>query len=642
MKKFNARIRDRLYKFERHHALGLLFIFVIVFMIFSYSFNQHNAFAAGARVQTITGNNGAGGTTVSATWPSATTTDNLLVAIVAVDGGTNVTISPPASWILAVSADNGGRTKSSIYYIENAASESGVSSWGLSASKEATITLAEYSGMATSSALDVTASAIANSLTVDSGTTSTTAQADSLAVAGIAIQGIVTYSAETNSFTEVSEVQSSTIVSSAFYEKILSTTGTQQVQATISVKQRSVGVIAVFKAASTFEQSAYRFFNNADSTDVGSALASQDTAATLSSDGDAFRLRSLLHIGVANLASSGENFKLQFSERSGTCDTGFSGETYTDVTAGTAIAYNNNTTPSDGDNLTSNANDPTHGGDTITNQDYEELNNFTNSVSAINVGQDGKWDFSLIDNDGTSPVTYCLRIVKSDNSVLDTYSVIPEITTAADSTLFDTGTVIDVSTTVARADAVVEMLSVTVQDADAGNLESIVVDTGSSAEGDVDQVRLYLDGTNCNATGANGTFESGSDTLLGSTGTTGGETAAFLSGTATFDKDNTDESTGLGDISTVCSLTTSLTYFIVYELSSSPTDTNAVTAQIDASQIASSGGIEFAPSSDSSTASVTIDTTPPTVTTANISVTGATGTSGAFKNGDTAVPTWNN
>jgi hypothetical protein len=181
----------------------------------------------------------------------------------------------------------------------------------------------------------------------------------------------------------------------------------------------------------TFEQAAYRLFNNVNSTDVGSVLAAQDTAGTLSSTGDAFRLRALLHIGTANLAASGQNFKLQFAEKSGTCDTGFSGESYADVTGSTVIAYNNNASPADGDNLTANASDPTHSGHSIVNQDYEEANNFTNTVAAVPSGQDGKWDFSLIDNGAPGGTAYCFRVVKSDGTVLDTYTQIPQISTAA-------------------------------------------------------------------------------------------------------------------------------------------------------------------------------------------------------------------
>jgi hypothetical protein len=190
-------------------------------------------------------------------------------------------------------------------------------------------------------------------------------------------------------------------------------------------------------APKTFEQSAYRLFNNADSTDVGTALAGQDTAATLGSTGAAFRLRMLLHIGVSDLFTNEGSFKLQFSQRGADnlCDAAFSGETYADVTAATVIAYNDNAIPADGAALTANANDPTHGTDVIVNQTYEEANNFTNSQGVINTGQDGKWDFSLKDNSAPASTAYCFRAVKSDGAVLNTYTVIPQITTATGASL---------------------------------------------------------------------------------------------------------------------------------------------------------------------------------------------------------------
>ncbi len=101
------------------------------------------------------------------------------------------------------------------------------------------------------------------------------------------------------------------------------------------------------------------------------------------------------------------------------------------MTDATDIAYNNNATPADGAALTANANDPTDGGRTIVNQDYEELNNFTNTEATIASGQDGKWDFALKDNGALSNTDYCFRIVKSDGSLLNEYTVIPQITTAA-------------------------------------------------------------------------------------------------------------------------------------------------------------------------------------------------------------------
>ncbi len=182
------------------------------------------------------------------------------------------------------------------------------------------------------------------------------------------------------------------------------------------------------------QQSAYRWFDNTDSTDVGNPLASQDTAATLGVTGAAFRLRTLLHMSTNKLATlSAQSFKLQFvGKGTGTCafPSGGTPSTYTDVTAATAIAYNDNPTPADGAVLTANANDPTDGSNVIVNQTYEEANNFTNSQAVIPSNQDGKWDFSLKDNGAPLSTTYCFRAVKSDGTPLDTYAVYPEVTSA--------------------------------------------------------------------------------------------------------------------------------------------------------------------------------------------------------------------
>jgi len=200
---------------------------------------------------------------------------------------------------------------------------------------------------------------------------------------------------------------------------------------TVDTTQRQI-IYWAFGPSPTFNQSAYRFFNNLDSTDVGTPLANQDTPASLTSAGQAFRLRLLLHV-TNKLALNGRSFKLQFAQvgSDGLCDTSFNGETYTDVTTSTVIAFYDNPTPTDGSPLTANVNDPTHGADTIRNQTYEELNPFTNSVSVINSGEDGKWDFSLIDNGAPPGTTYCFRVVKADGTLLESYTVIPQITTAA-------------------------------------------------------------------------------------------------------------------------------------------------------------------------------------------------------------------
>jgi hypothetical protein len=192
-----------------------------------------------------------------------------------------------------------------------------------------------------------------------------------------------------------------------------------------------------------FEQSAFRAFANANSADVGSALAALNTAATLSSSGSAFRLRMLMHVATGTISlnpagASSRYFKLQFvGKGAGSCSSPSGGtpSDWTDVTSSTVIAYNDNAAVADGAALTANANDPTHGSATVVNERYEEANNFGASTTVASA-QDGMWDFSLIDNSAPADTAYCFRIVESDATVLDTYSVYPQITTAAGSPTF--------------------------------------------------------------------------------------------------------------------------------------------------------------------------------------------------------------
>jgi len=189
------------------------------------------------------------------------------------------------------------------------------------------------------------------------------------------------------------------------------------------------GLIVIIYIPVSLTQSGYRFFQNINSTSVGSPLEVQNTTTTITSATN-FRLRLLVHISDAALASSGKDFKLQFVDTgSGTCaaPSGGSPASYTDVTSTTAIAYYDNATPADGAALTATTTDPTHGGDTVVNQTYEEVNNFTNSEAAIAAGEDGLWDFSLQDYDATIGTTYCLRVVESDNTVLSSYEFYPAV-----------------------------------------------------------------------------------------------------------------------------------------------------------------------------------------------------------------------
>ena len=163
----------------------------------------------------------------------------------------------------------------------------------------------------------------------------------------------------------------------------------------------------------------------------GAVLAARDTPATSPPRNTPFRLRTLLHVDNGALGQATQDFKLQFAPRSGTCDTGFSGETYQDVSATSSIQYAQNPGPPNGTSLYPKNSDPDHGTDILVDETYQESNSFTNSVAVVPIGQDGKWDFALVASGTPAGTSYCFRVVKSDSSLLNTYNVIPEITTRA-------------------------------------------------------------------------------------------------------------------------------------------------------------------------------------------------------------------
>ncbi|MCA9327019.1 hypothetical protein KDA14_00655 [Candidatus Saccharibacteria bacterium] len=159
--------------------------------------------------------------------------------------------------------------------------------------------------------------------------------------------------------------------------------------------------------------------------DVGSALAARNTAAGLPAAGREFRLRMLLGISDATLPQS-TSFKLQYAPQSGSCST----SSYVDVTTSSAMAYDNHAELPDGGTLTANANDPVDGTNTIVPQAYVENNNFANDTSTLAPGEDGEWDFSLVDNTAPASSTYCFRAVHSDGTPLDSYATYPQVTTS--------------------------------------------------------------------------------------------------------------------------------------------------------------------------------------------------------------------
>ena len=130
--------------------------------------------------------------------------------------------------------------------------------------------------------------------------------------------------------------------------------------------------------------------------------------------------------GPYTMDESAGTFTLRYALKGASC----AAASYATVTPSTAVAFYDNGGIADGANLNATGTDPTHGGDAIANQTYEEANNFSNSRSAIADGADGKWDFALVDYSAPPDATYCFTVVNSDGSPIYATTYYPEIALA--------------------------------------------------------------------------------------------------------------------------------------------------------------------------------------------------------------------
>jgi hypothetical protein len=192
--------------------------------------------------------NGAVGT-CNATWTAATTANNLLVAIMSFQGGTGTTITPPAGgWLLAKREDNGTLGGVAIYYIANAASQSGAKSWLFSGAAAASVKMYEVSNIITASPLDQVAGNDETSSTAwESGTTGSTAQPIEFAIAALGGNFNKDWSLPQSGF--ILEEQTPSVTPSlAGFTKITVTAGPVSTGATLASSDTGAGAIATFKA----------------------------------------------------------------------------------------------------------------------------------------------------------------------------------------------------------------------------------------------------------------------------------------------------------------------------------------------------------------------------------------------------------
>lgn len=186
---------------------------------------------------------------ISATYDSATTANNLLVAICANKG--SVTITGPSGFSTAI--NESGTPSQGIFYKIAAGTETSISC-SFSSSNFVGIHIYEYSGLVSSSPLDQTSSATGSSTSPSSGSINIT-QAEELVIVGMTVNSRTSYSGWTNSFTERSDFQSSGSPNSqniafAGADRYSSSIGTYTTTAT-SGNAAWRGQIASFKAPVT-------------------------------------------------------------------------------------------------------------------------------------------------------------------------------------------------------------------------------------------------------------------------------------------------------------------------------------------------------------------------------------------------------
>lgn len=189
-------------------------------------------------------------TSVTATYPGATTANNLLIAVCGDNDGNGGT-QTLTGWTEAIGFQNTSGSDCHIFYKVAVGNETTVT---VSNSGAALMRLAiyEYTGNATSTPSDKTAGSgsTIGATTCPTGTTASTTVADELLIAGALIGGVAASSPSwSNSFNTRDTVASSTI-NLFTADKIVSATGTYTTTVTYTgASSGATGVIATFKAA---------------------------------------------------------------------------------------------------------------------------------------------------------------------------------------------------------------------------------------------------------------------------------------------------------------------------------------------------------------------------------------------------------
>jgi hypothetical protein len=193
-------------------------------------------------------------------------------------------------------------------------------------------------------------------------------------------------------------------------------------------------------AETSIRQNYYRFYVDNDSIDptdpwpVGAPDLGENTSITEDDDplgeGERVRIRMSLIINNATLPEDIVSLKLQYGARDISCSTV---SVWVDVgAAGSGTIWRGyNATPADGTELATST--PASGRLNISVSDvagtYEEENNSVVNPYSVDVGQDIEYDWLVEHNGAAQRTDYCFRVVKSDNTELNSYIYYPTLKT---------------------------------------------------------------------------------------------------------------------------------------------------------------------------------------------------------------------
>ncbi len=264
--------------------------------------------------------------------------------------------------------------------------------------------------------------------------------------------------------------------------------------------------------ATAYTQVGYTWFANQNSANVGSALASQNASTTLSSTGEAFRLRMLLAVDATNSIAGTDSFMLQFANKGNGANCASPQYGYATITSSTAIAYNTNSLVQNGTALSPTSSDPVDGGRTVVGQTYQSANNFS-VTSTIYTGQDGNWDFSLVDNGAPGTTDYCFQAVFSSSTALYAYPVYPEIVTHTNPSPTVSNVHLNGDANITLLPATTETISVVASTSDPGGPGNIISAT-STIYRTSRTASCTADGLNCYQIGSPNCVFSGSTSTV--------------------------------------------------------------------------------------------------------------------------------